>query len=103
MGAGTLEESPLRTHHERKLVVSVRLDLPNLSDEVNYSVPTQIARQFAADKTIEKVFMVVTNMIIHPKRISSAGERYCPSLLTRSISSTWNVPNELLRPVYPSF
>jgi hypothetical protein len=76
MGAGTLEESPLRTHHERKLVVSVRLNLPNLSDEVNYRAPTKIARQFAADETIEKVLMVVTNVIIHHKRISPAGERY---------------------------
>jgi len=84
MGAGTLEETPLGTHHKGKLVVSVRLDLANLANEVNYGAPTQIARQFAADETIKKVFMVVTNMIIHPERISPARERYCSSLLIAS-------------------
>jgi hypothetical protein len=47
--------------------------------------------------------MVVTNMRIHPKRISPARETYCSSLLTASIPSTRNAPNELLRLVYPSF
>ena len=96
MGAGTLEEAPLGTHDKCKLVVSVRLDLANLSDEVNYRVPTQIARQFAADETIKKVFMVVTNMIIHPKRISSAMERYCSSLLFAFGCSPRNGPFEFL-------
>jgi hypothetical protein len=40
MSAGTFEELPLGAYYERKLVVSVRLDLANLSDEVNYSAPT---------------------------------------------------------------
>jgi hypothetical protein len=40
MGAGALEEAPLGTYNERKLVVSVRLNLANLSNEVNYSTPT---------------------------------------------------------------
>jgi hypothetical protein len=40
MGAGALEEAPLGTYHERKFVVPVRLDLANLSNEVNYSTPT---------------------------------------------------------------
>jgi hypothetical protein len=103
MGAGTLEESPLGTHHKRKFVVSVRLDLANLSDEVNYSAPSQIARQFAADETSKKVFMVGTNMIIHPKRISPAKERYCSGLLIASCPSTWNAANELPGSVFLSF
>jgi hypothetical protein len=40
MGAGALKKSLLGTHYKRKLVVSVRLDLPNLSDEVNNCAPT---------------------------------------------------------------
>jgi hypothetical protein len=40
MGAGFLEETSLGTYHERKVVVAVRLDLANLSNEVNYSIPT---------------------------------------------------------------
>jgi hypothetical protein len=40
MGAGALEEAPLGTYNERKFVVPVRLDLANLSNEVNYSTPT---------------------------------------------------------------
>jgi hypothetical protein len=40
MSAGAFEETPLGSYYERKLVVSVRLDLANLSDEVNYSAPT---------------------------------------------------------------
>jgi hypothetical protein len=70
MGAGALEEAPLGTYNESKLVVSVRLNLANLSNEVNYSTPTEIARQSAANETLKKVFMVVSNMIIHPNSIS---------------------------------
>ncbi len=103
MGSGALEEAPLRAHYERKLVVSVRLDLANPSDEVNYSVPTQIARQFAADETIKKVFMVVTRMIIHPKRISSAMERYCSSLLFAFGCSPRNGPLEFPSSVHMDF
>ena len=44
MSDGTLEEAPLGTNDERKLVVSVRLDFANLSYKVNYSAPTEIAR-----------------------------------------------------------
>jgi hypothetical protein len=40
VGAGALEEAPLGTYNESKLVVSVRLNLANLSNEVNYSTPT---------------------------------------------------------------
>ena len=101
MAAGTLEKFPLGTHHERKLVIPVRLDFADLSDEVNYSAPTQIARQFAADEAIKKLFMVATNMIIHLRMISPARERYCSSLLMPFTYSTWNGPNELPRSAYP--
>jgi len=94
MGAGTLEESPLRTHHERKLVVSVRLDLPNLSDEVNYSVPTQIARQFAANQTLKEVFMTFTNMITHPESMSPVQDKCWSSLLIAFGGWTGNAQNE---------
>jgi hypothetical protein len=40
VGAGALEEAPLGTYNESKLVVSVRLNLANLFNEVNYSTPT---------------------------------------------------------------
>jgi hypothetical protein len=40
MGAGALEESFLGTYYKCKLVVSVRLNLANLSNEVNYGTPT---------------------------------------------------------------
>jgi hypothetical protein len=40
MGAGALEEAPLGPHYKRELVISVRLDLANLSNQVNYSTPT---------------------------------------------------------------
>ena len=40
MGAGPLEEAPLGTYYERKLIISVRLDLANLSDKFNYGAPT---------------------------------------------------------------
>jgi hypothetical protein len=40
MGAGALEEAPLGTYYEYKLVASVRLNLANLSNEVNYGTPT---------------------------------------------------------------
>jgi hypothetical protein len=40
MGAGALKEAPLGTYNEGKLVISVRLDLANLSNQVNYSTPT---------------------------------------------------------------
>jgi hypothetical protein len=66
MGTRALEESSLGTHHKRKLVVPVRLHLANLSNEVNNCAPTQVARQFAANQTLKKVFMTVANMIIHP-------------------------------------
>jgi hypothetical protein len=75
MGAWALEEAPLGTYNERKLVVSARLDLANLSNEVNYGAPTQIARQFASNEALKKVFMVVTNVIIHPKRISPVNQK----------------------------
>jgi len=42
MGAGALEEAPLGTYHERKFVVPVRLDLANLSNEVNYSIQLRL-------------------------------------------------------------
>ena len=75
MCAGALEKAPLGTHQKCKFVVSVRLDFANLSDQVNNSTPTQIARQFAAGKTFKKFFMVFTNALIHPMSISSAGQQ----------------------------
>ncbi len=96
MGAGTLEEPPLGSHYKRKLVVSVRLDLANLSDEVNYRAPTQIARQFAADEAVKKVFMAFTNMIIHPKRVSPDKDKCCSSLLIHPDARQGMVPLNFL-------
>jgi hypothetical protein len=53
MGAGAFEEAPLRTDYEGEFVVSVGLDLANLSNQLNYGAPTKIARQFAVDKAVE--------------------------------------------------
>jgi hypothetical protein len=39
VSAGFLEETALRAYEEDKPVVSVGLDLANLSNEVNYSTP----------------------------------------------------------------
>ena len=39
MRTGALEYTLLGTYYKCKLVVSVRLDLANLSNEVNYSAP----------------------------------------------------------------
>jgi hypothetical protein len=39
VSAGFLEETALRAYQEDKPVVSVGLDLANLSNEVNYSTP----------------------------------------------------------------
>jgi len=103
MGAGALEETLLGTYYERKLVVSVRLDLANLPNEVNYCTPTQIARQFAADKTLKKIFMAVANMIIHPKSISPDNEICCSSLLIAFGRWVRNAPSEVHRWVYTEF
>jgi len=54
MGAGPLEEAPLGTYYERKLIISVRLDLANLSDKFNYGAPTQIARQLTAYEALRE-------------------------------------------------
>ena len=40
MGAWTLEEALLGSHHKYKLIIPVRLDLANLRDEVNDCTPT---------------------------------------------------------------
>jgi hypothetical protein len=40
MCTGALEETPLGSDYEHKLVVSVRLDLANLSYEINNGVPS---------------------------------------------------------------
>jgi hypothetical protein len=50
---------------EEKLVVSVRLDLANLSNQVDYETPTEIARQLAADKTFQQLFVVVSQVCTH--------------------------------------
>src|ERR1035438_7376772 len=103
MGAGALEETPLGTYYKCKLVVSVRLDLADLSNKVNNCAPSQIARQFATDEAIKKVFMVLTNMFVHLMSISPVRKRYCSSLLIASGHSAGNAPNELLSSVYTVF
>jgi hypothetical protein len=77
MDAGALEESLLGAYYKFISVVSVRLDLANLSNKVNYGTPTQIARQFAANQALQKVFMVVAKMIVHSDSISPAKAKYC--------------------------
>jgi len=81
MGAGALEEALLGTYYKRKLVVSVRLDLANLSDEVNNRAPTQIPRKLAADEAVKKVFMIVAHMFIHLKSIPPVEDKRCSGLL----------------------
>ena len=54
-----MEKPPLRADYERKLVISVRLDFADLSNQFNYSTPSEIARQFAAEETFKQLFVVV--------------------------------------------
>jgi hypothetical protein len=70
MAARALEERALRADQERKLVVSVRLDLANLLNQFNYGSPGEVSRQFAANKTLKQFFVIVTEMRVHPASIS---------------------------------
>jgi len=65
MTAGALEELALGADLEREIVVSVRLDLANLLNQINYGGPCKVARQFAANKTLKQFFVIVTQMRVH--------------------------------------
>src|ERR1019366_4180795 len=76
VGAGPLEEAPLRADNKDKRIVAVFLDLANLADQVDNDAPTEIARQFAANKTCQQLFMIMTDMCVHQASIPPAHEQW---------------------------
>jgi hypothetical protein len=65
VAVAAFEQLSLRADFEKKLVVSVGLNLADLPDQVDYGTPAEVTRKFAADKMFQQLLVVVSQVCTH--------------------------------------
>jgi len=78
------EECPLIANDEDKLVFAMRLHFAQVCNQLNRFAPTQVARQFAIDKTLVKQIEVMPDMFTHLISMAVPQAASCIPLLTPS-------------------